>query len=1069
MKMVDTTEYEVKTREYAVYVSSEERIDSGSAVLFYPGGEVLFIFTCAHVVDDVKRNVKITLLNAKDADADEYEPIEIMVPRNQVVISPLANPKTDQFGNKEYEDDLAIIPVKRPAELDIQPTTYYVGEATRTDNIYFQGYPGGVDQKKYILYCIDALQGKMLSNAKSQKQFVLRVISNVVDQGNRVAELKGYSGAPVWSYTDEAHTLLGLIAQTFGPTALLSKVQVVKAERIRSLMKYQFGIYMERRNGGIADDEVAEGKIITTVFDGTLTDAASANDIWLKKQTGILRAYIDDLQLRKAIDTGKKTMSDHRFTRSSGDVQKRLMQHLLYCYEITYLNQDFDKLEALMDKRGFIKGHDPLRRLTRSFMMRKFEDTIAAADEYLTDPQYQSNDALICHAKVFRTLAHAYTEELPVEETIGLLVDEKENLTIKVPSVDDEALIYQMLGYVYGERYRNYTKSVRFLNRSYQIGYDNAVLESLATSYYFLGIQNGLREDDTVDIRKVDNSTLNKAREFFLTIIGKADDLYWAGTMRRVGLIIYNTFYFLQDSYRVLTLFPDVKKYCTKLDADQIRDVEMKYARLDSQKGSIDFQQFTSLTDQDKAILNCLAAFAHFSNIIEGASVHYLRQMNLEDELKKIIQLLGDNLDKVDKHDVLLLRVDIMNLYARGILIYGWDAVDKMKEQFEFICKNSDEEQIESLANFIAEYENPIELTIEKYKHTFETKRNFINWQELKNLYLRHELFDYSDEMFRKLFTEDADLIEDLPEYAYRAYIDYITLYNRNINDALKCYITAKDKFADTDIAGYWETELMWITETFNDPDRFEKDRWVFVERGLFSLGRYHMNAFTVYLANLNLSKTEEHHVYAQQMEFPYNPVAKRIILPLEEIHYLCLTKQIAPHIRRTPSGMLTWNVDAFDRKFKEETWNMASDPIAANRFSVNRIVCMDTWALYYLMLEGKLKAVIDSLDHIYIPHKTIIKLLNELAHSMDFTIRSIIGMISANCDKISIVSAQFIHQIPIRDLSPHYGETAAMIALGIEKECITVIGEPEIQKELSSRFKYRIIRPSVLKNLIQL
>jgi hypothetical protein len=330
-------------------------------------------------------------------------------------------------------------------------------------------------------------------------------------------------------------------------------------------------------------------------------------------------------------------------------------------------------------------------------------------------------------------------------------------------------------------------------------------------------------------------------------------------------------------------------------------------------------------------------------------------------------------------------------------------------------------------------------------------------------------MFDYSDEMFKKLFTEDVDLIEDIPEFAYREYIDYITIYHRNINDALKCYIMARDKFADTDIAGYWETELMRITNTFNNPERFEKDRRLFVEKGLIPIEQYHMSAFTAYLANLNLLKTEEHHVYAQQMGFTDNSGAKNIMVPLEEIHYLCLMNRVAPRVRKTPSGMLTWNVDAFDKQFKDETWNMASDPIVVNRFSVRKIVCMDTWTLYYLVLEGKLKLAIDSLDHIYIPHITIINLLDELAHSMDINIRFIIGVISANCDKISIVSAQFIYQIPVRDLSPHYGETAAVIALGNEKDCITVIGEPEIQKELSSRFKYHIIRPTILKDLIRI
>ena len=43
------------TREYSVYVSDENNTVRGSGVLFYVGGDFAFIFTCAHVVDRLRK------------------------------------------------------------------------------------------------------------------------------------------------------------------------------------------------------------------------------------------------------------------------------------------------------------------------------------------------------------------------------------------------------------------------------------------------------------------------------------------------------------------------------------------------------------------------------------------------------------------------------------------------------------------------------------------------------------------------------------------------------------------------------------------------------------------------------------------------------------------------------------------------------------------------------------------------------------------------------------------------------------------------------------------------------
>ena len=51
-KMIDQLEWE--TQEYSVFITDEKRTSSGSGVLFYPGtGEKIYVFTCAHVLDEL--------------------------------------------------------------------------------------------------------------------------------------------------------------------------------------------------------------------------------------------------------------------------------------------------------------------------------------------------------------------------------------------------------------------------------------------------------------------------------------------------------------------------------------------------------------------------------------------------------------------------------------------------------------------------------------------------------------------------------------------------------------------------------------------------------------------------------------------------------------------------------------------------------------------------------------------------------------------------------------------------------------------------------------------------------
>ena len=60
-----------KTREYSVYISDEANTVQGSGILFYAGGDSMFVFTCAHVVENLDK-IKLFILKEIDASRDLY-------------------------------------------------------------------------------------------------------------------------------------------------------------------------------------------------------------------------------------------------------------------------------------------------------------------------------------------------------------------------------------------------------------------------------------------------------------------------------------------------------------------------------------------------------------------------------------------------------------------------------------------------------------------------------------------------------------------------------------------------------------------------------------------------------------------------------------------------------------------------------------------------------------------------------------------------------------------------------------------------------------------------------------
>lgn len=1050
------------TREYSVYVSDKDNTVRGSGVLFNAGNDLLFVFTCAHVVDDLE-TVRLFILKEIDATRDLYKVFCTEVPASQIVFSPLDDIKTDEVGGKTHSEDIAIIRVSKPQGMEFAKTEYFVTETYRNRSVFVQGYPNGVPEGRNPIEHLDCLHGHVVVNPADSNRFTIRMDDTFIDAGSRVCELEGLSGAPVWDDKEDVNGLLGLFTSAYDTTALLSKTYVTKAQQIRSIMKERFDVVIERRLEGIPDEDIAGGGFTPISFDGTIEiKALSENEAWIEEQLSAFRLIIEDLKYQKAIDKGRELISDVRYGSLKKESKRKIKQYLLYCYEIVGWDSEFEALEANMREEGLIREHDTLRQFTRSFMKRQFQDTIVAAQHCIDTWNGSERDSLLSFAKTFLLLSKAYTEQLPVEETIGRLMDDQENFIYPTDEIEDESLVYQMIGYVYGEHYHDHVNSVRFLNRSYKIGYDSMVLETLGGAYYNLGVYDATDENGKIpDWRKIDMKALYKARECFLNIKSKSDDLFWSSTMSRIGLCVYNTFVFLQDNYRILTIYQDIKKYLVNLSDEEWRDVEMKYARISAQKGEIDTKEFPHITSKDGMLLEAIAKSSKCANLIEDVTANVPADQiktipQFTREIRETIRYLEDVVRRIDRSERVPVYVQLINLYGRGMLLFGWDKKEKLASLYERLSEYADSDLLESMSNFIYEMNAPIEESIKRFKATFEKKKNIITWQELNHLYIRHNMFDQADAMYKELLSERKELISEGPEYAYRAFIDYVTLYKRDLKYALQCYLDAKEAFHDTDIEGFWELELMLYSNSFNNPERFGEERKHFVEKGLVTEEAYHRVALIAYLTNLNNVEAIEQNNYIRQYPHFLNPKTGMVVISQEEIHFLNWIGAVKPGFLPPPDSMQTKRAEEVWNGYGNETWHREIDQQFLNQFRLINTVSIDAWGLYQLTEKNMLDCM-EGFDHIFVSHMSIMRLLEELSRTDNSKIRILLNYLKVS-EKVLIYSAGFKAQIDVRNATEYF-EPASAVAVALEKDCTMIYGEPVVDNELVSHFGNRIIR----------
>lgn len=280
--------------------------------------------------------------------------------------------------------------------------------------------------------------------------------------------------------------------------------------------------------------------------------------------------------------------------------------------------------------------------------------------------------------------------------------------------------------------------------------------------------------------------------------------------------------------------------------------------------------------------------------------------------------------------------------------------------------------------------------------------------------------------------------------------------YRRDIKDALQCYLDAKESFVDTDIEGFWELELMIHTNSFNDPERFEIERKSFMERGLITEEQYHRTAFIAYMVNLQKEKAREHEELVAKYEHYTNPMNGSLVLQQEEIHFLNWIGAIKPSFQPPQNSMVERRANEVLEKYQTETWHKQLDRTRKNQFDVNRTIAIDAWGLYILSEEMRLDTL-NKFEKVFIPHSTIIRLLEELSRTNNQKIRDIMNFLESS-HNIYLESAGFKTQIEVRNLVS-YTEIAAVIAIAKEKDSMVIMGEPDLGLKFIDRFGRDIIR----------
>lgn len=1033
-----------KYEGYSVLIT-DNKGGRGTGILFYlEGSNFFYILTCAHVIYTAE-SVSIHILIPTTIDPKEEI---ITAVKSQFHFSPIDEPKV--IGEQSIHTcDIAIIECAL-GNLSLEPTRYSIFPMTSRRRVVACGYPQGNGPLYYQQDKLSAIVEKILDE---ETYFLIRVDEGFLNAADREGEMQGFSGSPVWDeemLDNHRYLFGGLIASGMGSNISRGRINVMNAKYVQSLMYQEFGILMKNRIPNVPENEVAPG------YEGVIEtqDQIDIRDSWIENERCKGQTYIDGLQLQKAILVSQRAIKNSEFQKCTDEQKYKIYTVLLSAYTLSCEYEICDQVIEEMHQAGIGSEKEDIIEAIRYFERLDYNKAEEFAEKALERNPYGNKEKVIM-------AAICVSKSMEADPSIlAEFIDPNDQLLIKPKDEREEEFLYYILGLIFCNRFKELRRAIRCLNKSFQIGGNYIVLESLATAYYLYSLRDAYLEigKDRVDPFKIDQDALGKGRDAFLRVLEAADEMWLKGTIRRVGPLMFKCFCFIQDNFRIYKHYHDLMKYFEFPNQDMLRDIQICYLGVATLREPVNLTEYTGLTEYDRKFFELanllqtsLRMLDHGINI--PVSIGELELLNIisegEKRLRGLMDTQTDDYIGFDK-----IHQDFINLYGNGILRYGWQAISDVKRHFEAIVHPLG---IEILALYINELEiDNFALSEQEYNRYFESKQDVISFNELCHFYIRHGKVEKTKELYDSVFDERKFLIENQSEYFYREYIHFYLEYGYDLSVPLRCYVEHHEEIKDYYLRLFFEMELEFASLTFNDPGYMLEKAKILFNEGIIDVQDYNQKCLIINMLNCRPQKAEEFvdskHKSDQLRASKY-----------ERLLFVWKGYRVDPNVYW--NSMQKWSLAKLNKIYEDEFWLRPAEKIMDKCNTRNRkLIVVDLWAIYYLQKIFR-PDIMNRFEKVYITHHTISVALQEINQVNDDDIRRCLINFQ-NAGNVIIQSPSMKDQLDIRSSDFTYQEVHQALLLAKILGCPAFVGE--FRYLIPDCLKDKIIRPNHYVELIR-
>lgn len=750
------------------------------------------------------------------------------------------------------------------------------------------------------------------------------------------------------------------------------------------------------------------------------------------------------------MDVTRAAIGNSEFGKCTNE-QKYSIYAILH--EAYRLARDFDICDQIrleMCKAGIHSEREDLLEAIRYFEAQD----ISKAEEYIKRALKKNPEGN--EERVLALAIRAEKEDRVDVSIVSEILGSRDQLLIKPADEHEEQFIYQTLGYILSNRFRESGRAIRCLNRAFQISGSYIILETLALVYYQHSVRNAflMEGSDRIDPEKIDRGEIDKARDAFLRVFAAADEMWLKGTFRRAGLQVFKCFFFMHDNFRIYKHYHDLMKYYEFQDQEIKRDIQICYIDVALKKEALNLDDFDALTEHDKKFYKLVMLLEEPMRLLDRgitqpASIteERLLQILAEGE-KKLQELVATQMD--DRLGFDGIHSAFANIYGNGIMRYHWQAIAEVKRHCSAIKNPAG---IESFRIYIDELQSDDLDSIEqRYEELFEEHKDIISFEEWCHFYIRHGQFDQTKKLYDSVFNERKYLIEVQPEYFYRQYIEYTLMHQYDLTPAIRCFVEHRDKFKDIFIYMAFEMDLKFATCTFNDPDQMLEDAKILLGEGLYSQADYNEKCLIINMLNCRPNDAEPFASWSHGV----NPL---MCSDFERMLFVWKGAPVIPN--RHWNSMQQWTSVQMTERYKEETWlRDPKDILLESGTARDRAIVVDLWTLYFLMQVQALE-VMARFQTIYITHNTVSMALQEINQVNDDGIRNILAHFQV-AGNVKFLSPTLEQQLEIRDPGFHFMEVHSACLLAQELNCPALVGE--FRFPIPEKLRSKVIRPSSVR-----